>query len=305
MQRIQRLLGFVGIKIIRTWVRLLGKTIYKDQASWLVGPIGPDGEIADKPYEILAKEANLTIENDPEGALVKDFGALRGPEFDLDACDPKVRHFYENTAQYKLDVWSETRFPGRFFLWLLVSTVSRYMNQLNFPVFGLEMSKGMTSEILSLKNKEGATVHTGWYRRLKESNRVIYTGFYSHVQPPGHHSNCVKVVFPLPKGNATVILKPGIDQGNQFNLISSGKTFGDPGFYRIVAIDEQRYKVCYLKSLKEKFKVYTDQEGVLRCNHSVHFMGMLILRLHYRMHQKATIDKGERGVGGDDLLQRS
>ena len=274
MNKLQKFLGFLGIKLIRFWVKLFGKTIFIKDVPWLVGPIGQSDEIGKKPYKIIAQEENLSIENDPKGGLIRDFNKLDGPSFNVEKCDPQVRHFYENTAQYELDVWSETRFPGRLFLWLLVSTVSRYMNQLNFPVFGLDLSRGMSSEILSLKDKEGKTIHTGWLRQIKESKRVIYTGFYTDVQPPNHTSHCVKVVFPLPKGNATVILKPSFDEHNQFRLTSSGKTFGDSGFYRIVAIDDKRYKVLYLQSLKEKFTVFTDDEGILRCNHSVYFLGL-------------------------------
>jgi len=248
--------------------------------------MGPEGEIGDRPYHIIAEQERLTIEEDPNGALVQDFQQLKSPAFDPANCDPNVRHFYEHTAQYELDVWSETRFPGRLFLWIIVSTISRYMNQLNFPVFGLEMSQGMSSQILTLKNQAGETVHTGWFRQVKESARVIYTGFYSDAQPPLYSGDCVKVVFPLPLGNATVLLKPQLDEQQQFHLISSGKRFGDPGFYRIVALDEKRVKVIYLKALKEYFTVYTDAEGVLRCNHTVRFWGMLMLRLHYRMRKK-------------------
>ncbi|MBK6463322.1 MAG: hypothetical protein IPF92_20290 [Myxococcales bacterium] len=108
------------------------------------------------------------------------------------------------TSRYDLDVWSESPFPGRLFLWLIVSTVSRTMNQLNFPVFGLDMSRGMTSEVWPLRDAEGQIVHTGWYRRVKDSGRVVYTGFYTTVEIPGRRGRCVKVVFPLPRGNLEV-----------------------------------------------------------------------------------------------------
>lgn len=286
MQKIQQLLGFLGIKFIRIWVRFFGKTVKKEDVPWLLGPIGPEGEIGDKPYEMVAQQEGLSIHQDETAALVPNFDLLDGPSFNVKNVDPNVRHFYENTAKYELDVWSETRFPGRLFLWLIVSTVSRYMNQLNFPVFGLELSRGMTSEVLALKNSEGKTIHTGWFRRTKENNRVIYTGFYSAVQPPGHHSFCVKVVFPLPKGNATVLLKPSLDKDGNFELVSAGNAFGDSGFYRIIELDSKRLKVLHLKSLCEHFKVYTDADGVLRCDHHVRFLKMSILKLHYRMYVK-------------------
>jgi hypothetical protein len=160
------------------------------------------------------------------------------------------------------------------------------MNQLNFPVFGLDLSRGMTSEVLPLRNGRGEVVHTGWYRRVRESGLVIYTGFYTTVQPPGHGSRCVKVVFPLPRGNATVILRPELDDRGRFVLASSGAAFGDPGFYRVLEVDDERLVVRQLRSLRERFTVFTDQDGALRCDHVVRYLGMTMLRLHYRMRPR-------------------
>ena len=33
----------------------------------------------------------------------------------------------------------------------------------------------------------------------------------------------------------------------------------------------------------QRFAVYRDDEGVLRCDHEVSFLGMTMLRLHYKM----------------------
>lgn len=91
------------------------------------------------------------------------------------------------------------------------------------------------------------------------------------VQPPGSGSRCVKVVLPLPRGNATVILRPAFDREGRFRLVSWGKRFGDAGFYRVLDLDAERLKVRYLKTLRERFDVYSDEEGVLRCDHEVRF----------------------------------
>jgi hypothetical protein len=144
----------------------------------------------------------------------------------------------------------------------------------------------MTSEVLPLRNASGHVVHTGWYRRVRESGLVIYAGFYTTVEPPGHASRCVKVVFPLPRGSATVILRPGFDGQRRFILESSGSAFGDPGFYRILEIDAEHLKVKHLRSLRERFTVFTDADGVLRCDHVVRYLGMTMLRLHYRMRPR-------------------
>jgi hypothetical protein len=284
--RLQLLLGATGVRAIQYYLRVFGRTVRKADVPWLLGPIGCDGEIGDGPYQDVAAREGLTVVRDAiDAGLVQDFNVLAGPDFDPAGTVPEVRRFYEETARYDLDVWSESRFPGRFFLWLIVSTVSRYMNQLNFPVFGLETSRGMTSEVLPLRDRSGRTVHTGWQRRLLESGRIIYSGFYTTVKPPGHASPCVKVVFPVPRGNATVVLRPEHGADGHFRLVSGGRHFGDPGFYRLLELDAERLKVRHMKTLRERFDVYTDEAGVLRCDHEVRYAGMTMLRLHYRMRR--------------------
>jgi hypothetical protein len=284
---LQLLLGVAGIAVIRLYLRLFGRTVRKADVPWLLGPMGSDGEIGERPYDLVAEREGLTIDRSaPDAGLVPDFGGLSGPAFDASKAAPGVRDFYERTARYDLDVWSETQFPGRLFLWLIVSTVSRYMNQLNFPVLGLETSRGMTSEVLPLRDGSGRAVHTGWQRRLLGSGRIIYSGFYTTVQPPRSTSPCVKVVFPVPRGNATVLLRPEYDAEGRFRLVSAGAGFGDVGFYRVMELDAERLKVRYLKTLRERFEVYADENDVLRCDHEVRFLGLTMLRLHYRMRRR-------------------
>ena len=285
--RLQHTSGAMGITLIKLYLHLFGRKVAKAQVPWLGGPIGPRGEIGGRLYQLIADEEGLAIDYlATDVGLLTDFAILAGPRFDIARLDPAVRRFYEHTSRFELDTWSETRFPGRLFLWLIVSTVSRHMNQLNFPVFGLETSRGMTSEILPLRDASGRAVYTGWQRRLAGSGFTIYAGFYSTVQPPGWPSPCVKVVFPLPEGNATAILHPEYNPQGHFRLISKGRRFGDPGFYRILELNSQQLKVRYLRSLHEEFDFYTDERGILRCDHIVRFLGVTMLRLHYRIRPK-------------------
>jgi hypothetical protein len=43
------------------------------------------------------------------------------------------------------------------------------------------------------------------------------------------------------------------------------------------------YIVRHVRSLRELFHVYVDAEGVLRTDHTVFFLGLSIIRLHYKM----------------------
>jgi hypothetical protein len=269
-----------GIKI---WVRLTGKRIREAAASWLGCPLGERGRIGTGIYERIASDENLQIQVPPGAGLIPDFNALRGPGFNPDAIHPAIRHFYEHAAAYQLEVWTEVALLGRFFLWLLVEFISRRMDQLNFPISSLEVAKGMSSEVVQLiEPASGCIVYTGWLRRLKSSGHVIYAGLYSTVQVPGEPNPCVKVTFPC-DGSANVYLCPVAHADGSFGLDSSGSAWGRSGFYRIVRAGAEHRRVRYVKTLHELFHVYVDDEGVLRTEHTISFLGLTVIRLHYKM----------------------
>jgi hypothetical protein len=279
-------IGDMGAAGIRQWVRLCGKRVARCDAPWLECPMGPNGRIGAEFYDTLAQQQRLEIRPAPDAGLLPDFDALKGSRFDPSAVHPAVRDFYEHTAAYRLEAWSEAGLLTRFFLWGLTRFVSRRMDQLNFPVSSLELAGGMSSRVLPMVDPEtGRSVYTGWLRRLAADGRVIYTGLYSAQRPPAYPDPCVKVSFPLPMGSATVFLRPEAQPDGSFKLISSGDRFGGPGFYRMVEVDPGHWKVRYLRTLREFFHVYVDREGVLRTEHTVRFLGLTVLRLHYRMER--------------------
>jgi hypothetical protein len=94
--------------LINVWISTTGKLLRFADYPWLQGPMGDDLLIGDGFYQSYAKASGLIIERDPAGGLVTDFGGL------IPASDPNrsallqaVSHFYEHTAQYKLEVWSQ------------------------------------------------------------------------------------------------------------------------------------------------------------------------------------------------------
>jgi hypothetical protein len=156
----------------------------------------------------------------------------------------------------------------------------------------------MTSEVLPMVNPvSGRRVYTGWLRRLAAADRVIYTGLYSTERPAAWPDPCVKVSFPLPLGSATVFLRPEAQPDGSFRLISAGSRFGEPGFYRMVEADASHWKVRYLRTLRESFHVYVDGRGTLRTDHVVRFLGLTVLRLHYKLEQFRQPTEAELIVG--------
>ena len=291
-----------GIKI---WVRTTGKRIREGDAPWLHCPLGEHGRIGTGIYERIAREEKLQIQVPPTAGLIPDFNVLRGPGFDPDAIHPAIRHFYEHAAAYRLEVWTEVALLGRFFLWLLVEFISRRMDQLNFPISSLEVAKGMSSEVVQLVEPDsGRIVYTGWLRRLKSSGHVIYAGLYSTVQVPGEPNPCVKVTFPC-NGSANVYLCPMAHPDGSFGLDSSGSAWGRSGFYRIVPSGTDHRRVRYVKTLHELFHVYVDEESVLRTEHTISFLGLTIIRLHYKMSLAPPRSSISTGKGAPEAIEQS
>ena len=277
------LFGFLLQKCIEWLVRITGRRVLKQDAAWLDCVIGRPGRIGTGVYQQIAREKKLELSMPPGAGLLPDFSALRGPSFAPESIHPQIRHFYEHTAAYHLEVWSEVYFAGKFVLWMLVEFISRQMDQLNFPISSLEVAKGMTSEVVRLSDPAtGRLVHTGWLRRFRSTGKVIYAGLYSTTNMPGEENPCVKVTFPC-YGSSSVYLRPLAHSDGSFGLVSTGAAFGSAGFYRILESGTDAWRVRNFKTLHEIFRVYVDEENVLRTDHIITFVGLTILRLHYKM----------------------
>jgi hypothetical protein len=135
-------------------------------------------------HAALARDQGLVLAaDDPDAGLLPDFSALRGPAFDPDRVDPRIRDFYEHTAR-----WAPLFLPLG---WLLVTAVSRRIAQLNFPLGLGPMTAGMTSRVLGLRDPAtGQTPYAGWLRTQAATGHIVYVGLYGWPPPgaqPGHH----------------------------------------------------------------------------------------------------------------------
>lgn len=281
-QWLRAFVGTMGALVIYLLMWIFGRRCDPKDVPWLAGPVGGP-HIGDRPYEETARDEGLSLERQAgAGGLLPDFSLLESPTFDAGAVDERIRGFYEGTAGFTLDTWATTYFPARLALWLLVETISRRVDQLNFPLDGLAMARGMSSEIVLLRRPDGSIKYTGWFRCLRSTGRSIYTGFYMTETVPLHEGRCVKVVFPMPGGNATVLLRPENAENGGLKLVSVGSQFGDVGFYRLGRIRENALRVWRVGSLHEEFHLYVE-DGVIRCDHRIRFLGLRVLDLHFRI----------------------
>jgi hypothetical protein len=277
-----RVLG-AGIELaFRAIPRGLGRRIGPGDA-WLWGPVGPAGAVSPGFYAALAREQGLVLAaDDPDAGLPPDFDALRGPGFDPGRVDPRVRAFYERTARYRLDVAARWSPLFRPLGWLLVRAVSRRIGQLNFPLGPDEAAAGMTSRVLHLRDPAtGRTAHAGWLRTQAATGHPVYVGLYGVATPPGEAGPCVRVVFPLPRGSSTVLLRPSLGADGAFRLSSAGRRFGDAGYYRIHQGRDGVRRARYVLALREHFRLRAGPDGAVHADHMVGFFGLPILRLCY------------------------
>ena len=283
----RRLIGDLAAAFILFLCFLFGRRVRLSELPWLDGPIGPP-KIGAGFHHALAGAAGLQVREGADLGLLPDMAALDGPEFDSGRLHPAVRDFYEHTSRYHLDVWSQWSPLFWPFGWALITFVSRRMEQLNFPMYPIETARGMSSEVEQLVNPDGNVVYTSWLRRNSGSGLVIYSGLYTATAPPNCGS-CVKVVFPVSNGNATVLLRPVCKADGSLELISAGKTFGDPGFYRVTGAGNGRARVWHVRGFTEKFHVYPDADGSVRTDHHLRWWGLPVLHMHYHIARASEV----------------
>lgn len=274
--------------IINTWLLLTGRRVELQKHPWLHGPMSNTSIIGDRFYAQYAEQAGLELDQNPPMGLLEKFDEVLMKEDPLSAkLNPRIARFYENTSEYQLEVWSQWSGPVQYFAKILIRGLSRKMQQMNIPLNPLESSHGMSSSIIALIDDTGKRNTACWLRKSVKSGSVVYAGFYSATWLPQMNNNCVKVVFPLPKGNVTVLLKVLVQEDGSVKLVSYGKKIGDPGYYRLRSISGKKdlAAVKYIP-LKEVIHVYEDEQGVLRTDHQFFFMGSKFLDLHYKIIEK-------------------
>jgi len=238
-------------------------------------------------FDDYAAQANLELVRGGVQGLIPDFRSLDGETQSLADVAPEVRAFYEETSAYDLDAWSEWHGLFRPFGKVLSLIFSTRLQQLNVPLSPLDSAKGMTSSVIQMREiASQRIVQTAWVRQLHATNNVLYAGSYSICMVPGWRCPCVKVVFPLPNGNAIVIMKAQAHEDGSLAPQSIGKTFGDPGFYFVVHEKGAGATARYVKSLKEEIRVYAAENNSVRADHKLWFCGVEFLRLHYRMRRQ-------------------
>ena len=283
-------------RIIQLWVRLTGRRVDFDRYPILAGPMGEDEEIGEEFYGRLATAEGLRVQEPAEGGLLEDFREVldRASPF-YHQLDPEIPEFYEHTSRYSLEVWSRWTPLVSWGAKLLIRLVSVEIKQLNIPLDPLETSYGMSSSIIHLVNEHEEIAYVCWLRTSLKSNNVVYAGFYSSYQLSDLPYKHVRVVFPLPNGNVTVILRAELLEDGSVRLVSNGKKFGGAGYYRLHRTAKDVVKARMIP-IKEVIHVFRDPYGTMRTDHYFKWWNIPFLQLHYKIMPRELAHDEEKSV---------
>ncbi|MBX2921393.1 MAG: hypothetical protein KF746_04300 [Chitinophagaceae bacterium] len=245
------------------WVIIWGRKIDPKDFPWLMGPFGNLNGIGEGFIHQLAEKENLIIERDVTSqGLIASMDILNLSETERSNLSQHVIKFYENTANYNLGFTVKWNPFFKLFGSLVTKLFSNRINQLNIPTKDIKNEEPVKSEIIRLSDPLSHKVkYTIWFRTSCLTGKVIYSGIYGICKLPSGKT-CIKAVFPLPKGNATVIMSPGVGANGELVLDSSGKKFGDAGFYFLLNDSKGSYWVQFVRSFRDRLTVSTEKDHI-------------------------------------------
>jgi hypothetical protein len=268
----------------RAWWRLVGRRVDLAGAEhWLDAPTcGPGPVGASWLAAEVARIGGSLREDVAGGGLLSSLSVLDGPGFRSAEVDEAVRHFYEPTASWRMEVWAQWSAlfqpGGELISWLF----GRRVQQLALPTRALEVAHGIDSQVVHLLGADGQQHAAGWLRTLAATGDFVYSGCYSARLLPGSDRPSVHVAFPLESGSVQVFLRPSVQKDGSLTLSSSPGAFGRDGTY-VVVHDDVRGTYATRVPIHERFHIYRDHRGVLRTDHELRLLRALVLRLHYRL----------------------
>lgn len=270
------------------WVISFGRKINPLENTWLIGSFGEVNGIGEKFIFELAKREDLNINrNSHSKGLFSSISSLNLPDDQVNNLSKNVVDFYEKTSEYKLQLTVKWNPIFRIFGYIMNRLFSQRINQLNIPTNNIKSNENLTSEIIQLVAKNSNEVkYTIWLRKLLPTKQVIYSGIYTTCTIPSGVT-CVKAIFPLPNGNATVILKPSVGEKSELILDSSGNQFGDAGFYFLLNDSKGNYWSKYIKSFTDNLRV-SDENGKLTAKQTLKLWNLQVAEFDYEMKKQTT-----------------
>lgn len=271
--------------ITQQWVILFGKKINNTDYKWLVGPFGGTNGIGIRFIRHLAEKEHLTIDNERKNkGLIQSIEQLNLSKEELNTLSSDVVEFYQSTANYELKLKVKWNPFFKIFGVLLNVIFSRRIEQLNVPIKSIASSEALTNDIIHLINPTTKEVNRiVWLRAFQTTGQVVYSGVYETCTIPSGKT-CIKAIFPLPHGNATVILSPKVGQDGGLILESAGKQIGDSGFYFLLKDSNDQLWAKYIKSFEDKLVVSSENKKI-RATQTLTLWNLRVLRFLYEIEK--------------------
>jgi hypothetical protein len=272
--------------ITQQWVILFGKKIDKTNHKWLLGPFGSSNGIGEKFIKQLAEKEHLVTNNQKtDKGLIQSIDQLNLSSNEINSLSQDVIDFYENTSNYDLRLKAKWNPLFKGFGILVRIIFSKRIEQLNVPIQDLEDSSGLTSEIIQLLDSNTNIVkRTIWFRAFKSTGQVVYSGVYETCTIPSGKT-CIKAIFPLPNGNATVILTPKVGKEGELILDSVGKKIGDSGFYFLLKDSKGQLWTKFIKSFKDHL-VVRSLNNRITATQTLTLWGLRVLKFEYEIKNR-------------------
>lgn len=275
--------------ITQQWVIVFGEKIDKANHKWLLGPFGGTNGIGQKFIKQLAEKENLVIDNQKMNKGLIEIDQLNLSTNELKSLSQDVIDFYQNTSNYDLRLKAKWNLLFRGFGIVVKIFFSKRIEQLNVPIQNVEDSSGLTSEIIQLlDSKTNEVKRTIWLRAFKSTGQVVYSGVYETCTIPSGKT-CIKAIFPLPNGNATVILTPKIGKNGELILDSAGHEIGDSGFYFLLKDSKGQLWTKFIKSFKDKLVVRSEND-IITATQTLTLWNLRVLKFEYEI-KKTTHNK--------------
>lgn len=277
--------------LTQQWVILFGRKINSKTHSWLIGPFGEVNGIGRKFIEQLAIKEKLSIDNSNDvRGLIRSINQLNLNDAELQRLSKQVVGFYEKTSCYDLQLNVKWNPFFKVFGILLRLIFSRRIKQLNIPIRRKESSDKLTSEVIQLKDTStNQVIRTIWFRSFQSTGEVVYSGVYETCNTPSGKT-CIKAVFPLPNGNATVILTPSVGKNGELILESSGRQIGDSGFYFLLKDSKGHFWTKFIRSFKDKL-IVQEKNGQISAIQTLSMWNIRVLTFEYEIKLHITSTK--------------
>jgi hypothetical protein len=265
------------------WVIFTGQPFNPFLEDWLIGPFGELNGIGENFIAQLAEKENLIVQRNLKSkGLLSSIKELNLNEQQLENLSLKIINFYENTSNYELEFevkWNSLFKPFGF---VVNRLFSKRIKQLNIPLQNQNQQK-LSSEIYQLFDKITHELrYTIWLRKIESTGKVIYSGIYGTCKLPSNQT-CIKAVFPLPKGNATVIMIPNVGKNSELILDSSGKKFGDAGFYFLLKDSKNNHWVKFVRSFTDQL-ILQETEDFLIATQTLRLWNIKVAEFNYKIY---------------------